>query len=208
MRRSIAEPSIVLLAAGTSSRFGAPKQLQVLDDGRTLVRRAAETALATGLAVWVVTGSHAERVEAELEGLDVNVLRNVDWARGMGGSLSLGASVVAGGALIVMLADQPLITVEDLRALRAEHTAHPEAIVAAAYGDGVIGPPCLFPARDIPALIALEGDRGARALLRQNPERVRRVAMANGALDVDTPVDLARVAAGCGALSPPSKPDE
>lgn len=187
--------AIVVLAAGTSSRFGSLKQLEMLD-GRSLVRRAAQTALATGLPVWVVTGSQAECVEAELDGIGVTCLRNVDWARGMGGSLSLGASVVANGtqasALIVMLADQPRITVDDMRALLDAHAAHPEAIVAADHGDGVIGPPCLFPSRDFSALIGLEGDRGARAVLRQQAERVRRVAMANAALDVDTPADMER----------------
>lgn len=188
--------AIVLLAAGASSRFGSMKQLQPLREGRSLVRHAAETALATGLPVWVVTGSHAERVEAELDGLAVNALRNVDWARGMGGSLSLGASVAGAqaDALIVMLADQPLVTVEDLHALLREHAAHPDSIIAAEHSDAVIGPPCLFPASDVPALIALEGDRGARVLLRHQADRVRRVAMPNAALDIDTPEDLARAA--------------
>ena len=185
--------AIVLLAAGTSSRFGSLKQLEVLE-GRSLVRRAADTALATGLPVWVVTGAQAERVEAELDGLALGCLRNVAWTRGMGGSLSLGASIAGAhaSALMVMLADQALVTVEDLRALLREHAAHPESIVAAEYGEGVIGPPCVFPASDFPALIALEGDRGARAVLRRQPQRVRRVSMPNAALDIDTPEDLAR----------------
>lgn len=187
--------AIVLLAAGTSQRFGSLKQLAVFD-GRSLVRRAAQAAVATGLPVFVVTGSQAERVEAELDGLAVTCLRNVDWARGMGGSLSLGASVVGpnASALIVMLADQPRVTADDLRAVLDVHAAEPEAIVAAEYGDGVIGPPCLFPARDFSALVALEGDRGARALLREQADRVRRVAMPNAAVDVDTRADLDRIA--------------
>ncbi|MGH8517768.1 MAG: nucleotidyltransferase family protein, partial [Panacagrimonas sp.] len=82
----------------------------------------------------------------------------------------------------------------DLRALLEEHAAHPDAIVAADHGGDTLGPPCLFPARDFPALVALDGDRGARVLLRQHPERVRRVSMPRAALDVDTPEDLARAA--------------
>lgn len=187
--------AIVLLAAGTSQRFGSLKQLGMIE-GRSLVRRAAETALATGWQVFVVTGSQAERVEAELEGLGVTCLRNVDWARGMGGSLSLGASVVGpqANALVVMLADQPMVTSQDLRALLDVHAAEPEAIVAAEYGDGVIGPPCLFPARDFAALVALSGDRGARGVLREQAARVVRVSMPNAAVDVDTPQDLERLA--------------
>lgn len=185
--------AIILLAAGTAQRFGSLKQLEVLE-GRSLVRRAAETAAATGLPVFVVTGSQAERVEAELDGLAVTCLRNVDWARGMGGSLSLGASVAGpqASALLVMLADQPLVTVDDLRAVLDVHASEPEAIVAAEYGDGVVGPPCLFPKRDFAALVRLEGDRGARAVLREQADRMKRVPMPNAALDIDTPADLAR----------------
>lgn len=188
--------AIVLLAAGTSQRFGSLKQLEVLE-GRSLVRRAVETAVATGLPVFVVTGSQADRVEAELDGLAVTCLRNVDWARGMGGSLSLGASIAGpnASALMVMLADQPLVTVEDLRALLDVHAAESEAIVAAEYGDGVIGPPCLFPRRDFAALVRLKGDRGARGVLREQADRVKRVSMPNAAIDIDTPGDWARVTA-------------
>ncbi|MCC2659221.1 MAG: 4-diphosphocytidyl-2C-methyl-D-erythritol synthase [Panacagrimonas sp.] len=194
--------AIVLLAAGTSSRFGSLKQVEVLDDGRSLVRRAADTALATGLPLWVVTGAQDDRVRAELAGLSLRVVHNLDWASGMGGSLSCGvrAAEPNAEALIVMLADQPLVTVDDLYALLREHAPHPGSIVAAEY-DSVIGPPCLFPARDFPDLIALEGDRGARAVLRQQAQRVRRVAMPNAALDVDTAEDLARAAALLGGPS-------
>lgn len=188
--------AIVLLAAGTSSRFGSLKQLEVIQ-GRSLVRRAADTALSTGLPLWVVTGAQADRVQAELAGLALRCVHNPDWERGMGGSLSHGVREAGAHAeaLIVMLADQPLIEPDDLRALLQEHVAHPVAIVAADHGDDTLGPPCLFPARDFPALIALDGDRGARALIRQQPERVRRVPMPHAALDIDTPEDLARATA-------------
>jgi CTP:molybdopterin cytidylyltransferase MocA len=192
----MARPAIVLLAAGTSSRYGtSPKQLAVLEDGRSLVRRAAETALSTALPVWVVTGAGAERVQDVLAGLPLSVVHNAEWTRGMGSSLSVGvrqAMEAGASAVIVMLADQPLVDAGDLRALLQEHAAHANSIIAAEYGAGVSGPPCLFPAADFPALVALDGDRGARQVIKQNADRVRRVAMPHAALDVDTPQDLAR----------------
>lgn len=189
-------PAIVLLAAGRASRFGALKQLEALR-GRSLVRRAAETALWTDLPVWVVTGADAERVAAEIDEMApqrLRVVHNPDWARGMGGSIACGvrAARAEASALIVMLADQPLVQARDLLELLDEHAADLGAIVAADHGDGVIGPPCLFPAADFDALAALEGDRGARALLGRHPDRVRRVAMPHAALDIDTPDDFAR----------------
>jgi molybdenum cofactor cytidylyltransferase len=194
----MARPAIVLLAAGTSSRYGASlKQLACLDDGRSLVRRAAETALSTALPVWVVTGAEAERVQDALAGLPLGVVHNAAWARGMGSSLSVGvrrAMEAGASAVIVMLADQPLVDVGDLQALLREHAAHANSIIAAEYGAGVSGPPCLFPAADFPALVALDGDRGARQVIKQNADRARQVAMPNAALDVDTSADLMRAA--------------
>lgn len=189
--------AIVLLAAGTSRRFGSLKQLASLE-GRSLLRRVADTALATALPVGVVTGAGSDGVLEELAGLPVRVVHNPDWAGGMGGSLSRGvrAAMDAGAsAVMVMLADQPLVEVADLHAILREHAADATAIVAADHGgNGVLGPPCLFPASDFPALIALDGDRGAKALLGQHADRLRVVPMPNAALDVDTPGELAKAA--------------
>lgn len=191
----MSEVAIAILAAGVSARLGAPKQLQRLA-GTSLVRRAALTALASGCPVSVVTGARAEDVAAELHALPVQLQHNADWAQGMGGSLALAARSTGAniGAVLVMLADQPLVETRDLHALLDEHAAHPEAIVAADHG-AALGPPCLFPARYLPALTALSGDRGARALLKQHADAVRRVAMTQAALDIDTPQDLARAQA-------------
>lgn len=183
--------AVLLLAAGGARRFGALKQLEGLH-GRSLVRRAAQNALATGLPVFVVTGAQAARVEAELRDLPVQVVHHPDWAQGLGSSLACGARVAGAwaGALIVMLADQPLVDPCDLHQLLAAHAREPQRIVAADHGD-VLGPPCLFPAQDFPALYALHGDQGARAVLAREAARVRRVPMPHAALDVDTPQDLA-----------------
>ena len=186
-------PAIVLLAAGTSTRFGALKQLHRFH-GVPLVRRAALAALDTGLPVWIVTGAHAERVEEAVAGLPLRVVHNAAWAQGMGGSLALGVREAAASAVLVMLADQPLVTTENLKELLAQHGADPKTIVAADYGE-VLGPPCLFPAEFFAELEALHGDRGARALFKQHPERVQRVPMPRAAVDVDTPADLARLEA-------------
>lgn len=98
-------------------------------------------------------------------------------------------------AVLILLADQPLVSVEDLHRILREHQAHPDAIVAADYGDDVLGPPSLFPARWFDALGALQGDRGARALLREHRASVRTLAMPDAGVDVDTPEDLAKAEA-------------
>ena len=58
----------VLLAAGLSRRMGAVNKLLVDIEGTPMVRRAAETLLANGLALYAVTGHERERVEEALKG--------------------------------------------------------------------------------------------------------------------------------------------
>ncbi|MGQ0701340.1 MAG: nucleotidyltransferase family protein [Panacagrimonas sp.] len=187
----------LLLAAGTASRFGSLKQLQRID-GVSLVRRAALTALTTGTQLFVVTGAGAGDVRAELLDLPVTLIHNADWAGGMGTSLACGVRALERErdpvtAVLIQLADQPLVSADDLRAILHEHATYPSAIIASDHGE-VLGPPCLFAAAYFGALAALTGDRGARALMKEHRDRVRTVAMPHALVDVDTPQDLARAA--------------
>ena len=77
----------IVLAAGASTRYGQPKQL--LDwRGTPFVRVVAQTALSAGLdPVLVVTGAYAEEVEAVLQGLPVQIVRNEAWGEGQASSI-------------------------------------------------------------------------------------------------------------------------
>ena len=97
---------MVLLAAGSSSRLGRPKQLLV-HGGKTLVRRAAEAAVEAQCGpVVVVLGAQAQAVASELAGLPVHTVHNADWEQGMGVSLHVGVQALAPEveAALVMLA--------------------------------------------------------------------------------------------------------
>jgi len=188
----------LLLAAGEGRRYGALKQLERID-GVSLVRRAAQAALEAGTLLRVVTGAQAEQVEAGLRDLPLSFVRNAHWREGMGSSLASGARALLAqddppDAVLIALADQALVGAAELRLLLDEHARHPRAIIAADHGT-VLGPPCVFPAGDLGELAALQGDRGARALLQVHAARVRRVIMPQAAHDVDTADDLARAAA-------------
>jgi len=101
----------ILLAAGSSSRMGQPKQLLTYE-GKSLVRRAAEAAVASrARQVLVVTGAASQRVDAELAGLAVMLVHNDDYAEGMSTSLRAGLKAVRPevDAVVVMLADQPFV---------------------------------------------------------------------------------------------------
>ncbi|ALD21229.1 NTP transferase domain-containing protein [Hymenobacter sp. DG25A] len=187
-------PAILLLAAGSSSRLGQPKQLLPYA-GKSLLRRAAETAVAADLGpVIVVTGALHEELLPELDGLPVTVTHNLDWARGMGSSIKAG--LVAADALgpvtsvLIMLCDQPLITPELLRYLQQAQQQSPLPIMATAYA-GTSGVPVLFAPQMVPLLRAMPDEAGARQLLHQHPEWIATVAFPAAALDVDTPAQYA-----------------
>ncbi|UOQ50962.1 nucleotidyltransferase family protein [Hymenobacter cellulosivorans] len=182
--------ALILLAAGASTRLGRPKQLLPYL-GQTLLRRAAETAVAAaqGAPVLVVTGAlHAELLP-ELAGLPVQAVRCPQWERGMGASLKTGllALETAGPltTVTVLLCDQPHVTPELLGQLHATHAATSQPIVAAEY-DGVRGVPVLFGGEVLPLLRTLPDAAGAAQLLRRHPELVAAVPFPPAAVDVDT----------------------
>lgn len=190
------EIGIVLLAAGEASRFGSPKQAALID-GVPLVHHMAREATQTGAAVTVVLGAHRDAIEPLLDGLDVSLVFNPQWHEGLGSSIALGVRQLTQqhpglSAVVLCLADQVLIDAYDLQLLIDAHRLAPESIIAASFAN-VLGPPCLFPPRDIDALLTLSGPQGARVLLQRHAERVRALSMPHAAVDIDTPDDLARL---------------
>lgn len=183
----------LVLAAGGSRRLGRPKQLLPLH-GEPLVHRTARLALEAGAApVWVVLGSQAEDVRAALTDLPVRFALNRRWEEGLGSSIRAGvAAVIAEDppptALLLLLVDQPRLDARLLRRILAAGRAHPQQRVACAYG-GSLGVPALFPRVDLPDLLALRGDRGAKGLLQARPEAVVAVPFPGGEMDVDLPGD-------------------
>jgi molybdenum cofactor cytidylyltransferase len=184
---------IVVLAAGASRRFGAPK-LAATIDGVPLIRVVASAASATGAKVVVVTGAHRDVLEPHLADLAVEFAFNADWAGGMGGSIACGIGRLDAtiDAAIVMLGDQPLIGSTELQRLIDAHTHAAGRIVAAQFS-GVLGPPCLFPRQYFAELAALRGDHGARGVLQRHAAQVEALPLSAAAADIDTPADYARL---------------
>jgi molybdenum cofactor cytidylyltransferase len=156
----------ILLAAGESRRMGRPKQL--LDwRGEPLVRRQARLALEAGLApVVVVTGAEAGAVAAALADLAVYVVHNSAWTEGQSGSVRSGLAALPAeiGAAVFLLADQPFVSVELLRAL-ARHHAHSLASIVAPWVRGQRSNPVLFDQHTFADLASLQGDAGGRQVM-------------------------------------------
>jgi molybdenum cofactor cytidylyltransferase len=184
----------VLLAAGGATRFGRPKQLCEWQ-GKALVSYALDATRAVcGAGVVVVTGATATQVAECLQGSSVEIVHNSGWATGMASSLRHGIAAIDQAAVtgvLISLCDQPLISADDLAMLTAAWQAQPERIAAAAYSD-TVGVPAIFPVALLDELTALQGDEGARKLLRDHTD-ISIVAMPAAGLDIDTPEDLARL---------------
>jgi molybdenum cofactor cytidylyltransferase len=188
----------ILLAAGSSSRLGQPKQL-VIYEGQSLLRRTASLAIASGASpVIVVLGNSAPRLRPELTDLPVTIVENPDWPSGMASSLHCGLRQLLRQApetpaALLLVSDQPHLHAAHLRRLWQQYEESNQ-VVAARYEDMLPGVPAIFPARCFPQLAALQGDQGARALLRQlPPSQLQTIPMPEAVADLDTPDDLLRL---------------
>ena len=183
--------AVLVLAAGGSRRLGRPKQLVRLD-GHSLLELAVTRAMDLGpLWIGVVVGAGASRLREELRPFPVERIVARHWRGGMSVSLRAGLARVPPEAthLLLTTVDQWAVTPLDLQRLLRPRSRQ---LVAAAY-EGILGIPALFPKRAWRLLAAIDGDRGARALLAA--PFVRAVAIDNAAFDLDTPDDLRRLRA-------------
>ncbi len=189
---------VVILAAGSSTRMGTPKQLLELN-GQPLLVRAVEAALASPTwPVVVVLGAHAEKIRPVLARLPVLVTENPAWTEGMAASIREGITMLQQfsrglDAAVVALCDQPAFSAEVIAQLIATQRTTGRSIVAARYA-GRNGAPALFLHEHFPTLAHLTGEEGARALLNDDPSRVASVDLPALATDLDTPADFAAAA--------------
>ncbi len=187
----------VILAAGSSSRMGSPKQTLHFR-GQSLLRRAALAALDAGCRpVVVVTGAHAELSRREMEGLDVREVLNPLWETGMASSVRAGLEGLLGAdadaeAAVLMLCDQPHVTAEIVSGLVTAHRATGSPVVASAYG-GSFGVPALFGRALFAELAQLEGAAGAKQVIKRHASEAHFLPFPGGEVDVDTPDDFSRL---------------
>jgi molybdenum cofactor cytidylyltransferase len=178
----------VVLAAGASTRLGELKQLVFLGE-ETLLERAVRVAREAGcLPVVVVLGAgYAQVLGNSLLGDAVQVI-NDRWEEGMASSIRLGVQSLGFAAkdaegVVLMTCDQPAVTVEHLEALMCG-----QEVKASRYAERN-GVPAFFPREYFGRLMELEGDHGAREMLRS----AAFVELEGGELDVDTPEDLEKM---------------
>lgn len=179
--------AVLILAAGTSSRLGEPKQLLKLN-GKTLILLAVQKALKFSDNVIVVLGAKSQIIKKEIEQLPIKIIINLNYREGMGSSISFGVSQLSTvKKVIIMLCDQPLIPLLHFKKLIEKSTKYDDTIICSEYKNQY-AVPTIFPYKYFSDLINLKGDIGAKKLLLDY--LVKSVILAdNVAIDIDTKED-------------------
>ncbi|MBV1911096.1 MAG: nucleotidyltransferase family protein [Kangiellaceae bacterium] len=193
--------AIVIIAAGNSSRLGENKQL-ITFNGKTLLQHSIALASFLTDKTLCVLGYEAEKIKNNLADIHFRSVTNQNWKSGMGSSIATGVEywtsnqlVSAPDAIMILLCDQYLLTIEDLEMLYKSWKEYPNKITASQYSqegnsnDVILGAPAIFPSSHFPELLKLKS-QGARKILEQNRMALSAVNIKNAGWDLDTPNDL------------------
>lgn len=189
---------VIILAAGASSRMGQPKQT-LSYQGKPLLARIIETALETDCGpVVVVTGANTNLIAPIAAAYPVQTAFNSAWAEGMNTSIRVGLNAVQDfaenlDAVLIATCDQPFVSAALFRRLVQVYAETGKPIVTSEYA-GTRGVPALFDRTLFAELQNLPAGAGAgRLIARQSSEQIAAVPFPEGAIDMDTPEDFARL---------------
>lgn len=190
------QTGIIILAAGNASRFGSAKQLLSFNNKSLLQHAIDEAATAQLGSVIVVTGANAELISHSLHHHSIQIVYNEHWQQGMASSIVAGLSKMVLNKdineVIITVCDQPFVTAHLFTELREMKTESGKNIVACAYAD-TIGTPVLFTQKYFDKLLQLQGDEGAKKLLKLFADDVVSISFPQGIIDIDTKDDFEKL---------------
>jgi molybdenum cofactor cytidylyltransferase len=185
------EIPVILLAAGSSSRMGQPKQLLPWGN-TTLIEHQIQTLLSSRQPVNVVLGFNAPLISPIIEKYAVNIFINSNWKSGMGSSISTGIIEIlkrfpkAEGVLVTLL-DQPLLTASYVEKILDTFQPGSQQIIVSHSSSGWKGVPVLFDKFYFNELSELRNDEGAKKIFQQHEDNVVVVDAGEILEDIDTP---------------------
>ncbi|BFG69461.1 hypothetical protein KACHI17_03420 [Sediminibacterium sp. KACHI17] len=191
----MANPStaVLILAAGASARLGRPKQALIFN-GQTLLQKIVATALELGSGPVLLVIKKEDYFDVPEK---VEVIKNLNAQLGMATSIQTGIEYLKDRypdieKVIITVCDQPFITSDLLRQMIEKQLETALPIIACQYGE-TIGTPVLFHKIMFDSLLGLNGDKGARQLINQQPQQVGLINFPLGNIDVDTEEDYERL---------------
>ncbi len=210
-RHDAARLGAVLLAAGSAVRMGGPNKLLMRIDDEPLVRRALRALQRVPIGhLVVVLGRDAQRVRVELDTFPVRAFCRVEVGCDQQVSVDAGLRALPEGldAIVIALADQPLVDTDDLRWLLARWGELPAGSAAIPFHRGARGNPVVIAGAIREPVLEAGPQTGCRGWLAANPQRVHRLETPNDhfVVDLDTPQDTARLAQR-GVVVEPAVPD-
>jgi molybdenum cofactor cytidylyltransferase len=184
--------SILILAAGNSSRLGHPKQM-VEFRGQTLIERTVTIAKSITEDVLVVLGSNVDKIKTQIN-TETQIIINSNWQEGMGTSIRIGVEVLAknADAILILLSDQPFISQALLQNMVQTFAESQQPIVVCDYGNDV-GVPMVFDKSIFPELLKLNGNKGAKSFLNRFEDKIAKVQFPEGLIDIDTHEDVVKM---------------
>lgn len=187
---------IIILAAGSSSRLGQPKQLLTFK-GKSLIRRAIDSAFESIADSYVlVLGAHFELIKKEVLNTNIEVIINHDWEAGMASGMQKGLNFLdikfTPDHVILMLCDQPFVDSALLNNLVEKQSETGKGIIACQYGD-TFGVPALFSKKYFSELNNLKGSEGAKKVIYAHQDDMEKIDFPNAAIDIDTLEDYEKL---------------
>ena len=181
---------IILLAAGTSSRLGKPKQLLKFNETTLLQNAIIQAKKTPNSFVLVVTGAYKDLIDLEVATTSTQSVHNPNWQLGMASSIAIGLKKLQQvkpsiNACIISVCDQPHISTAIFKDLIQKYNESGKGIVASEYAN-TLGTPVLFSNSYFNELLNLKGNEGAKKILPHYKEDVAAVPFEKGTIDIDT----------------------
>ena len=182
--------AILILAAGSSSRLGRPKQLLEIN-GKNLLQRMIEVALVITPEVTVVLGANEKLIRPTITHFPIDIVLNTDWEEGMSSSIRSGMFYLEKKTIesvLILLSDQPHVDVFLLKKLIDHKTKTKQPIIASQY-QNKLGVPAIFDRSLFEKLKSLKGKKGAKQLIINNLKKTIPIVFEKGKIDIDTEED-------------------
>jgi molybdenum cofactor cytidylyltransferase len=191
----MSKTGIIILAAGNSTRMGEPKQLMMYKN-KTFLQHIIEEAKNASLdPVICVVGYQSELVTKSISGTGASIVYNNQWPEGMGSGIAAGIKQLLlsdADSVILSVSDQPYISSDLFRTMAEWKDKSGKGIVACTYA-GTLGTPVLFTKDYFDRLISLNGDLGAKSIVKMNLPDVCPVEFEKGIVDIDTKQDYKKL---------------
>lgn len=188
----------IILAAGSSRRFGQDKRKSSLPSGQSMLEESIHKAASVMDKVLVVLRfgdlSFAKELKTTIDNPDVEYFCAPDSAKGMAHSLANAIHEVRTweGAM-VFLGDMPFVQAETVESLLAEYEFRKNlSPIVLPAKDGETGHPVLFSNAYFEEIQQITGDKGARVVIDSHPDKVFKIEVEDPGVmrDIDTPQDL------------------